>query len=62
MNIKEIEGALLEMKGKIKTGWGHLTEDEWTILNGEFDQFVGKLKTKLAADDDLQDHKPSEKT
>ena len=56
MNWEAIEGSVLEMKGKIREGWGHLTDDEWTVLNGEFDQFVGKLKTKLAADKELQEH------
>lgn len=55
MTLNELEGSLLEMKGKIKEGWGHLTDDDWTVLNGEFDQFVGKLKKKLAADKDFQD-------
>lgn len=55
MTLKELEGSLLEMKGKIKEGWGHLTDDDWTVLDGEFEQFAGKLKKKLAAQKDLKD-------
>ncbi len=57
MNWEELEGSMLEMKGKIREGWGHLTDDDWTVLNGEFDQFVGKLKKKLAADKELKEFK-----
>jgi len=55
MNWEEVEGNMLEMKGEIREGWGHLTDDEWTVLNGEFDPFAGKLKKKLAADKDLEE-------
>jgi len=55
MKWKEVEGSMLEMKGKIRERWAHLTDNEWTVLNGEFDQFVEKLKRKLAADKDFED-------
>ncbi len=57
MNWEELEGSMLEMKGRIREGWGHLTDDDWTVLNGEFDQFVGKLKKKLAVDKELKEFK-----
>lgn len=55
MTLEEFEANMLELKGRIKAGWGHLTDDEIAIINGEFDQFVGKLKKKLAADRDLHE-------
>ena len=57
MTFAELEGSVLEMKGKIKENWGHLTDNDWKVLEGEFEQFVGKLKKKLAADKDLADVK-----
>ena len=57
MTFAELEGSVLEMKGKIKENWGHLTDNDWKVLEGEFEQFVGKLKKKLAADKDLADFK-----
>lgn len=46
MNWDQIEGNWKEMKGKARSSWGELTDDELTQIGGKKDQLVGKLQQK----------------
>ena len=44
MDKDRIEGPLKEAGGKVKEGWGDLTDDSSTEAEGHVDQAEGKLQ------------------
>ena len=44
MNNDIFKGNWAEIKGKIKSKWGKLTEDEIETLKGNLDQITGKIQ------------------
>jgi len=46
MNREQFEGNWHQLKGKIKEKWGKLTDDDVAIINGKYEQFVGKLQER----------------
>lgn len=44
MNKEQADGKVTQLKGKIKETWGKLTDNDITLLDGQRDQFLGKLK------------------
>ena len=44
MNWGRIEGNWKEFKGKAKTQWGKLTDDDLSVINGRRDQLEGTLQ------------------
>lgn len=46
MNWDQIEGKWTELKGKARSSWGGLTDDDVDQLAGKRDQLVGKLQQK----------------
>jgi len=40
------EGRWDQLKGKVKTLWGDLTDDELTRVQGDYDRTVGLVKEK----------------
>jgi len=44
MSDKELEGKMDQAKGKIKEGYGKLTDDKSTEAEGKADQAKGKAK------------------
>lgn len=46
MNKDIIQGHWHELKGKLKSKWGSLTEDEIAQINGKKEQLLGKLQQK----------------
>lgn len=46
MNWDRIEGSWMEFKGKARSQWGELTDDELTRIGGQRDQLVGKLQER----------------
>ena len=44
MDSDRIEGPLKEAGGKVKEGWGDLTDDHSTEAEGHADQAEGKLQ------------------
>ena len=44
MNWDSIEGNWKEFKGKAKTQWGKLTDDDLAVINGRRDQLEGTLQ------------------
>lgn len=46
MNWDQIEGKWKEMKGKARTSWGDLTDDELDQVGGRKDELVGKIQQR----------------
>lgn len=46
MNIDQIKGNWIQLKGKVKEKWGQLTDNELTELDGNLDQLRGLLERK----------------
>jgi uncharacterized protein YjbJ (UPF0337 family) len=44
MNKEILKGNWKELKGKVKTQWGKLTDDDLTTIAGSYDQLEGKLQ------------------
>ena len=52
MNWDQIAGHWKQLKGKAKTKWGKLTDDEVDIVEGKRDQLVGKIQERYGIDKD----------
>ena len=35
-----------QLKGKAKATWGHLTDDDLDVAEGEFEQMIGRIKER----------------
>jgi len=46
MNWDRIEGNWKQFKGKAKSQWGKLTDDDLDVLEGKKDQLVGKIQER----------------
>lgn len=46
MNWDQVKGNWKQLKGKVKTKWGKLTEDDLAVINGQREQFAGKLQER----------------
>ena len=46
MNWDQVEGKWTELKGKARSSWGELTDDDLDQINGKREQLVGKLQQK----------------
>lgn len=53
MNWTQIEGKWDQFKGKARSQWGKLTDDDLTNLQGKKDQLLGKIVERygVAKDD-----------
>ncbi len=40
------EGRWDQLKGKAKQTWGELTDDDMDVAEGNFDEFVGRIKER----------------
>jgi uncharacterized protein YjbJ (UPF0337 family) len=40
------EGRWDQLKGKAQQTWGHLTNDDLDVAEGNYDEFVGKIKER----------------
>lgn len=49
MNWEQIKGKWQEYKGKAKQRWGHLTDNDLTVINGRRDELAGKLLERKGA-------------
>ena len=67
MNKEQIQGKAEQLKGAIKKTWAKLTDDDILLLDGQRDQFLGKIKehyglakedaeTKMKAIETSMDH------
>ena len=46
MNWDVIKGRWEQLKGDARTQWGKLTDDDWNVIAGEKDKFIGKLRER----------------
>jgi uncharacterized protein YjbJ (UPF0337 family) len=46
MNWDQIEGKWKEVKGKARTSWGELTDDELDQVGGKKDELIGKIQKR----------------
>jgi len=46
MNWKTVEGEWDQFKGRLRSRWGKLTDDDLATLGGKKDQLVGILQTR----------------
>lgn len=45
-NADVLKGRWKELRGKIKEKWGDLTDDEFRVVDGKYDQLVGLIQRK----------------
>lgn len=46
MNWDTIEGKWKQVKGKVKSKWGKLTDDDLQLIGGKKDQLIGKIQER----------------
>src|SRR5688572_32384845 len=46
INQQTLQGNWNEIKGKLRSKWGALTEDDLTVFNGNVDQLLGIIQRK----------------
>lgn len=46
MNKDQVEGKYEQLKGKMKSAWGRMTDDDLALYNGKQQEFFGKLQEK----------------
>jgi uncharacterized protein YjbJ (UPF0337 family) len=46
MNWDQIKGNWKQLKGKVQTEWGNLTDDDLKIIEGEQTQLVGRIQER----------------
>ena len=46
MNEQTLQGNWNEIKGKLRSKWGTLTDDDVAVFNGNVDQLVGTIQRK----------------
>jgi len=46
MNADILKGKWLQLKGKVRSQWGKLTDDELDQINGDGEQLVGLLQER----------------
>jgi uncharacterized protein YjbJ (UPF0337 family) len=40
------DGRWDQLKGKVKQTWGDVTDDDCDVAEGEYDELVGRIKTR----------------
>lgn len=46
MNWQQIQGNWEQIKGRAKTEWGKLTDDDMQSIRGDRDKLVGKIRER----------------
>jgi uncharacterized protein YjbJ (UPF0337 family) len=50
------EGRWDQLKGKAKQTWGHLTDDDLDVAEGNYEEFIGRIKERTGeAEQDIRD-------
>ncbi len=64
MNEDRIKGKWKQLRGKLKSQWGKLTDDDLTEASGDAEYLVGKLQERygMARDEAEQRVREFEKT
>ena len=60
MNWDRIEGNWVEFKGKVRTRWGKLTNDDLDVIAGKRDQLLGVLQNRYGVARDELEHEVKE--
>ena len=54
---KKWDGRWDQFKGKVKQAWGQLTDDDCDVAEGNYDEMVGRIKTRTGeAEESIRDH------
>jgi uncharacterized protein YjbJ (UPF0337 family) len=61
MNWDQLKGQWQQVTRKLRSKWGKLTDDDWTMIAGKKDQLVGKLQERYghkkdAAEKEVDDY------
>lgn len=46
MNMEQVKGNWMILKGKVKEQWGKLTDDDLDVAEGQLDQLAGKISVR----------------
>jgi uncharacterized protein YjbJ (UPF0337 family) len=46
VNKDTFEGNWKILKGKVKTKWGKLTDDDTDVIKGRYDELVGRIQKR----------------
>ena len=46
MNSDTLKGKWKELKGATKEHWGRLTDNDLEIINGQYEQLIGKVQQR----------------
>lgn len=46
MNADQLKGKWTQFKGELKTQWGKFTDDDLQMIEGNYDNFVGKAQER----------------
>ncbi len=49
INQQTLQGNWNEIKGKLRSKWGELTDDDVMAFNGDIDQMIGTIQKKTGA-------------
>jgi len=50
MNWDQIEGKWKELKGRARSSWGELTDDELDQIGGRKDELVGRIQQRYGVE------------
>lgn len=64
MNWDRVQGAWLQLRGKVKERWGKLTNDDLDRIDGKRDQLLGRIQQRygIAKDEAERQLKEWERT
>jgi uncharacterized protein YjbJ (UPF0337 family) len=60
MDWNRIEGNWKQLKGKIQTQWGKLTDDDLDVIAGRREQLAGKVQERYGLAKDRAEHEIAE--
>ena len=60
MNWDRIEGNWKQLKGKVQTQWGKLTDDDFDVVAGKREQLSGKIQERYGIARDVADKQVAE--
>jgi uncharacterized protein YjbJ (UPF0337 family) len=46
MNTDQMKGNWKQLVGKAKEKWGKLTDNDWQVVEGKRDHFVGRIQER----------------
>lgn len=66
VNKDTLKGNWNQIKGEVKSKWGEITDDEVTLIEGDYDKFVGALQSRYGyargrAEQEVNDYLSSRK-